>query len=140
MKMKMKSGGDIMVFRESPMNPTSVLYLLLYYLLSYTLYTITRNQRLDLTACGLPLEFSCTARPCVVYHATYTHHHTILYTHIVYPIHPQSRSWKGRFSGQNTVSSGICVLNYGRRSKPRFMRRVRVFRAQTFGLILSYII
>jgi hypothetical protein len=136
MKMKMKGGGDIMVF-ESPMNPTSVLYYLYYYLLSYTLYTITESTP-NLTALRAAVGGSrapLDRASCITHHI-----HLLLYTRII----PRSQSEileTGDFRVKTPFLRVDMRVNYGRRSKPRTSCVFSwVFRAQTFGLILSYII
>jgi hypothetical protein len=84
-----------MVFRESPMNPHQyyIIYYYYYYFIIHAIHYYTESTP-NLQPCGLPLEVlvhRSTVRR-VSRTATHTHHHTILYTHIVLYPDPPAKS------------------------------------------------
>jgi hypothetical protein len=110
----------------------------MYYLLSYTLYTITESTP-NLTALRAA-ALEVLVHRSTVRRVSRTTIHLLLYTRII----PRSQSEileTGDFRVKTPFLRVDMRVNYGRRSKPRTSCVFSwVFRAQTFGLILSYII
>jgi hypothetical protein len=148
MKMKMKRRRRHNGLSWITYEPTSVLYylLLLLFIIIHAIHYYTESTP-NLTALRAAVGGSrapLDRASCITHRHTYTPPYTILYTHIVlYPDPPEIRDLgNGRFSGQNAVSSG----GYASKLWATFETSLTscvfswVFRAQTFGLILSYII